>query len=387
EHVAEQAVQASWIFPDSHVLVVDDGAENRELLQLVLEDQGLRVSTAENGANALQMALNRRFDYILMDVQMPVMDGYTAVGEMRERGLTLPIVAMTAEAMQGSEQKCLDAGFSGYQSKPVDIDRLLSLLAADLGAEAGTRTLHANANRVPNQGAGPRLESGPILSSLPMDNPGYRRVAEKFVLRLEEQLAAMRSALQDEDLPELVSLTHWLKGSAGSVGFHQFTKPARELEKAAKSGRIEDIAELLTVVEGLFGRTRISDEAGACPRADTAKGLPACNFDIPDVIESVLDDGRPQFQSIIDRFAGRLSEQLEKMDKALRCENLEELAQLAHWLKGSAGTVGFGLFTQPAADLELHALTGQLAEARDCMELLNEMSRRIVLPQRASVGA
>ena len=105
------------------------------------------------------------------------------------------------------------------------------------------------------------------------------------------------------------------------------------------------------------------------------------------MIESALDDGKPQFQSIIGRFVGRLGEQTSAMDKALRTENMEELARLAHWLKGSAGTLGFNLFTEPAIDLEKYAKAGQLTAARGCMETINEMNRRIVVPQQQKVEA
>ena len=122
-----------WKFPHAKVLVVDDGEENRELLQVVLSDVGIEVVTAENGQMALDNLAKQAFDVVLMDVQMPVMDGFTAVGLMRERGMTLPVVAMTADAMAGAQQKCLDAGYSDYKTKPVDIDKLIEWLADKLG--------------------------------------------------------------------------------------------------------------------------------------------------------------------------------------------------------------------------------------------------------------
>jgi CheY-like chemotaxis protein len=100
-----------WKFPPSSVLVVDDGEENRELLNVVLSDTGIEVVAAENGQQALDNLSSREFDVVLMDVQMPVMDGYTAAGRIREMNKTMPVVAMTADAMAGAEQKCLDAGY------------------------------------------------------------------------------------------------------------------------------------------------------------------------------------------------------------------------------------------------------------------------------------
>ena len=103
-----------WRFPPARVLVVDDGEENRELLQLVLEEVGLEVEGAENGRVGVDKARSGRFDVILMDMQMPVMDGYTATSVLRQEGLETPIIALTANAMKGFERECLEAGCTGY---------------------------------------------------------------------------------------------------------------------------------------------------------------------------------------------------------------------------------------------------------------------------------
>jgi signal transduction histidine kinase/ActR/RegA family two-component response regulator len=116
------------------VLVVDDGATNRKLIHLLLERRGAQVSMAENGAIALLAATEHEFDIILMDMQMPVMDGYTATAELRRRGFGAPIVALTANAMKGDREKCEQAGCSDYLSKPIDGDTLIAKVA-QLAAE------------------------------------------------------------------------------------------------------------------------------------------------------------------------------------------------------------------------------------------------------------
>ena len=113
----------------ARVLVVDDGATNRKLIRLLLERRGAKVLMAEDGAIALQMAEQHEFDVILMDMQMPVMDGYTAASELRRSGFTRPIVALTAHAMKGDREKCEQAGCSDYLSKPIDADTLIAKVA------------------------------------------------------------------------------------------------------------------------------------------------------------------------------------------------------------------------------------------------------------------
>ena len=115
------------------VLVVEDGDTNRKLIGLVLQRAGVEVTMAENGRIGADLAMKNPFDLILMDMQMPVMDGYTAATLLRQHGLTIPIIALTAHAMKGDQDKCLAAGCSGYVTKPIDADMLLRTVAEMLG--------------------------------------------------------------------------------------------------------------------------------------------------------------------------------------------------------------------------------------------------------------
>ena len=110
------------------VLIVDDGETNRKLVQLMLEKRGITTTTASDGREGVDEILNNDFDLVLMDMQMPVLDGIAATRELRERGVDIPIIALTANAMRVDRQQCLDAGCNGYVTKPIQAQRLLEAM-------------------------------------------------------------------------------------------------------------------------------------------------------------------------------------------------------------------------------------------------------------------
>ena len=247
-----------WQFDAGRVLVVDDGAENRELVRLVLESAGLTVLEACDGAVALDMVEREAPDLVLMDVNMPVMDGYTATRLLRERGCTLPVLALTANAMKGFEHQIEAAGFTGYLTKPVDIDALLTELAGHLGGRQVAGALPER-DAVPAQAALP-VDSAPIsdpIVSRLADHPRLSRVVRTFGRTLPVKLAAMQSALDDGRLNDLADLAHWLKGAGGTVGFDVFFEPAREFERLAHAGDTTELERVMRQIQALARRIEI----------------------------------------------------------------------------------------------------------------------------------
>ncbi|WP_432823785.1 ATP-binding protein, partial [Trichloromonas sp.] len=265
-----------WKFPEARILVVDDGAENRELVKFLLEESGLAVDEAENGQVGVEKALAAPYDVVLMDVQMPVMDGFTAAGILRSKGLKMPLIALTANAMKGFEEECLAVGYSDYLSKPIDIDRFMELMARLLG---GCR-VEDKAGAAPAAVAvGPvgempvqEVAAGPIVSALPGSNTKFRGIISRFVTRLHEQLDAMDAAAETDNFDELARLGHWLKGAGGTVGFSVFTEPAIMLEQQAKSGSAQQLKETILLLRGLANRIELAGEAAAAPRDAVLNG-------------------------------------------------------------------------------------------------------------------
>jgi PAS domain S-box-containing protein len=263
--------RGQWRFKPAKVLVVDDGEENRELLKVVLTNAGLTVIEAADGIEALA-GIAHKPDMVLMDVQMPRMDGYTAVGKMRQLGITLPVIALTAHAMKGIEQRVLEAGYTGYQSKPIDIDRLFTAMAEHIsgefgqfGAAADTCPKAETAIEVETKTETPASigENHPPVRSTLANNPALLPIVQKFVVRLGDRLSELEQAAQAQNLQEVADLAHWLKGSGGTAGFNDFTEPAATLEHTAKSGNLDELRAHINAIHAIYQRIDLAQSQEA----------------------------------------------------------------------------------------------------------------------------
>lgn len=373
-----------WNFEDARVLVVDDGAENRELVRFLLEDSGVDVEEACNGQEGLDKAMQDDFDVILMDVQMPVMDGFEATGKMREQGIEVPIVALTANAMKGFEQSCLDVGYSDFFSKPIDVDKFMAKMGQLLHGQQQERL--PETEEVSSEES-PLADSTPdILVSTLADNPRFAPLVERFVGTLEDKYAQMKTALDQGKEQELADLAHWLKGAGGTVGFNDFTPLAAALENAAKQSNrhesrrnFEEIGALLTAA--MNGLNTIS--TGTPVKANHHREVPPPESEDNPAsagqIHSRLENN-PRFHATLHRFAERFEAQLSDLPTGLNETTLGEYKQFSHWLKGSAGTVGYDAFTQPATALDDALAKKDLTSASALLKQVRQMQSRLAVP-------
>ena len=283
---ANVVMNSKWKFDSQRVLVVDDGQENRELVTVVLQEVGLIVEGAENGKVGVDMAMDQPFDLVLMDMQMPVMNGYDATQLLREKGVTIPIYALTANAMEGFEKKCLAAGCTGFMTKPIDIDLLLGTLGEVLGAsriEEPQALMPTHSTPVAQKIA--PLDS-PLVSSLPMNVPTFVNVVQTFVTRLDEEMEKMIATLKEGDFSRLAELAHWLKGSGGTCGFGDFTGPAKRLEDFAKQkdqdGAVLALKEIASLARRIELPNPVKGDSEADPNCDDEMNT-AANHELTNV--------------------------------------------------------------------------------------------------------
>ena len=240
------------------VLIVDDGDTNRDLLTLLLNDSGAEVMAATNGQQALDILIDQKqdADVVLMDMQMPVMDGYTATKELRRLGFTRPIVAMTANAMTGDDAKCRQAGCSEYLSKPIDLHRLLEMIAdCSSGSPSNAATQRTSTQKAGDEMAvveAASLDSKPeptIHDSATshnnddsiLPNDWLREFACDMIDRVAETLPMMQQACDAREWDKIARQVHWIKGTGGTVGLDKLSELAGECELAVHDSEVDDI--------------------------------------------------------------------------------------------------------------------------------------------------
>jgi two-component system sensor histidine kinase/response regulator len=210
---------------------------NRKVAVLLLERLGYRVDVAANGREALERLADADYRAILMDCQMPELDGYeaTAVIRSQERGgARIPIIAMTANAMAGDRERCLAAGMDDYVSKPIQLAMLAQVLAR--WAPAG---------------------SPPVEPDGQPDLPGLRReLAGLFLEDAPARLAELEEAHRQGDREAIRRAAHQLKGTAATVGAAEVAKSAAELETMARSAGLEAAPEVLARLRTELDRVR-----------------------------------------------------------------------------------------------------------------------------------
>jgi signal transduction histidine kinase/DNA-binding response OmpR family regulator len=211
--------------PGKRVLLVEDNVFNRQIARSFMAKAGVIVTEAEHGAQAVELAQQQDFDLILMDVQMPVMDGYAATAVLRQQlGLATPIVALTANAISGEREKCLAAGMSGYLTKPFQEAQLLQQLLDSVrpGASSAPALPPAPATR---------YSIDDLLKAGQGDAEFVEFMLHTFLESCDEAMRDLRTGLLTADLPLLQTTAHTLKPSLQHLNAWQALPPIEKLNK------------------------------------------------------------------------------------------------------------------------------------------------------------
>jgi CheY-like chemotaxis protein/HPt (histidine-containing phosphotransfer) domain-containing protein len=247
-----------------NVLLAEDNDINQRLATTLLERYGHRVTVVGNGREALKQLEWRSFDLVFMDVQMPELDGLeaTAIIRQRERGTGrhIPVIAMTACAMKGDRERCLEYGMDSYVSKPLKPQELFDAIAALFpGSEIQTA---APASAEP---AAPLFDRDELLGRVGGDRELLKMLVDLFSESVPKQLAELRGAIDARNANLVHRLGHTIKGAVGNFASPAAIEAAQRLEIMGKEGHLDDaavvFAELAETVERLKASLRGFAEA------------------------------------------------------------------------------------------------------------------------------
>ena len=261
EHEKEQKQIASKLdvrkknISGLRVLVAEDNSINQEIARDVLENAGVEVEVAKDGREALQAAHADKFDLILMDVQMPNMDGFEATYRIREdlNESAPPIVAMTAHALEGDQERCMRAGMAGYVSKPIKQEVLYKTIHNVLEKDRRKGTSGRELETAQKKGLGDKsasrfapdksvVDMEAALEDLGVGEEAILRVLGKFRDKYKDVLKDFRSLADSGDWTAFHDLAHSLKGSAGQLRVKLVQEAAYDLERETKTGTVDDAA-------------------------------------------------------------------------------------------------------------------------------------------------
>jgi len=313
--------EAAAAIRGARVLLVEDNEINQQVARELLESAGLVVQVAGNGREAVEAVLadQSAFDVVLMDLQMPEMDGYEATRRLREKfgPLELPIIAMTAHALESEHQKCLTAGMNDHVPKPVDPDRLVATLV---------RWIKPDPSR-PASARPTRPESGPAApADLPAQVPGIDlesalrnlggnrqllvKLLHDFQQEFSDVVAKIRAALAGSDMELAQRTAHTLKGVAGNIAATDVCAAAAAVDAAIRKSEQDRLGELLDHLHASL-QTVLAGIPVAQPQAVSAAPAPA----------------RTPNRAVLDK--PRVAQAIVKLDDLLKKNNLGAKKQLA----------------------------------------------------------
>ncbi|MEA1923842.1 MAG: response regulator, partial [Pseudomonadota bacterium] len=264
------------------ILVAEDYEINREVVLTMLKELGCDADWVANGFDALKKIVETAYDLVLMDLHMPVMDGFAAVQEIRRRvipgvgGEPLKIVAVTADAMKGDREKCLASGMDGYLAKPYSAVELENVICGVLGCRVENRV---EVDNLKDDGKRAKKSSSRSRSLVPVSlnrriltlfeaemGGDISTMVEKFCAELPRQQGLISQALQKKNFGVVASEAHKIKSAAGMLGAEKLSQLARKLEKGSRQQKREvtietfpllvaEIEVVTSILRGENGRT------------------------------------------------------------------------------------------------------------------------------------
>ena len=329
------ATEYADIIQGAHILLVEDNEINQQVAKELLEQAGVTVDIAENGAKAIVALEAAGYDAVLMDVQMPVMDGYEATRRIRKdaRFATLPIIAMTANAMSGDREKTLEAGMNDYVTKPINPNQVFSALAKWVAPsakrlvdkEGGTVRKGSPSPKHTDEQPWPDLPGIAVTESLMRvgnNRSLYRKLLGQFRSSNEQTVLNIQKEIEQGDLSTAARLAHTVKGVAANLGAERLSSVATDMEIVLKQGDAQGAQKLINafskelsiVTDGI----RTFEEVLADTEKKEDQVVPL-DMDLAFIQGQML-----QLSQMLERGMVDSMEQIEALDNQLRQSNVRK---------------------------------------------------------------
>jgi len=231
----------------ARILLAEDDPSGQKLMRLLLSQLGYAVDLAGTGKQVIDMLEKKDYDIVLMDMEMPVMDGFTATRKLRsmDKYKDMPIIALTAHAMKEHKKKTLEAGCTDYLSKPINRDKLQDVLNKYLTESSVSK------KKDKKQEQASLIENDPLMAEL----------REFFIDDLSKKIKKFNDDMKKKDIEEVIRFGHSLKGTAGSYGFPVFSKLGAEIEDNGRAGNWDKIASLQKSIIKEYKLLGVNNEA------------------------------------------------------------------------------------------------------------------------------
>jgi len=244
----------------ARILIVEDNTVNQKVVLFMLQKLGLRADIAANGQEAVDAAARIPYDVILMDCQMPEMDGFEATAEIRRReraqgsATRTPIIAMTANAMPGDREKCLAEGMDDYLAKPVTSDDIMAMLQRWLPVRAAGTAVENTPDQDMATSDGPPVDLGRLQGIYKNNEKAVQELLGIYLETTRELIAQLEQAIRLRDAKAAARLAHEIKGASAYIAAEQVLRLARGIEAAAKKAEWESVERTFEELEPAFIR-------------------------------------------------------------------------------------------------------------------------------------
>ena len=341
------------------VLLAEDNLINQQVAIELLEGNGLIVTVANNGREAVRVLQTDNFDVVLMDIQMPEMDGMEATAEIRKdaRYQALPILAMTAHAMTGDREKSLEAGMNDHLTKPINPDKLFDAMVKWIPAMNRDVTLpnktqtDQNEVKLPDHLAGIDITSG--LKRVGGNKKLFKKLLKDFYQDYKEvSLTIRRTIEEDGDSMVVQRLAHTLKGVAGAIGAENLYQAALNLETGVKAGRSEEYQAMIAALE--------------CAMEEILQGLAS----LPEDESPAVDVNEPEIpnEPIDPELLKPLFEELMPLLKTGHSKSTAKVAEIRE-LAGAAARVQLASIDEKIDDYEYEEALETLIQLAESLNI------------------